>query len=310
MNFLDTEKSILRVLAYFDMFHYPLTNTDIHLFLDQPTSTGEIQTVLNKLTAKKGIYSLGGFYSLQNEPSLAERRINGTQRAERLLPVAYRIGRLLGKFPFVRGVGISGSLSKNFADEHADIDFFIITKANRLWIARSLLHCLKKISYLFGKQHWYCMNYFIDEEALAMPEQNRFIATELLTLKPISGSAFHEFFAVNDWALDQFPNHVFADCPVQAKKTKWIEYLFDNKIGDLLDIRLMRITRGRWLRKERKCKTNMKGGPMSIRIDRHYARPNPDHFQKKILDLYAVRLQEIEKISVNKGMPKFENQIT
>jgi hypothetical protein len=93
----------------------------------------------------------------------------------------------LYRFPFVRGIGISGSLSKNYADEDADIDFFIITSRNHLWIARTFLHGLKKLSFLVGKQDWYCMNYFIDEEALVIAEKNIFTATEVVTLKPVCG---------------------------------------------------------------------------------------------------------------------------
>ena len=45
---------------------------------------------------------------------------------------------IIAAFPFVRAVGISGSLSKQYADENSDIDYFIITAANRLWIAKNL----------------------------------------------------------------------------------------------------------------------------------------------------------------------------
>ena len=52
--------------------------------------------------------------------------------AATLLARAEKIAKLFYKFPYVRAVGVSGSVSKNFADENADIDYFIITKANRL----------------------------------------------------------------------------------------------------------------------------------------------------------------------------------
>jgi hypothetical protein len=85
-------------------------------------------------------------------------------------------------------------LSKNFADERADIDYFVVTKANRLWIARTLMHLFKKLTFLVGKQHYFCMNYFVDEEALTIQEKNLFTAVEVATLIPVCGNGSMESF--------------------------------------------------------------------------------------------------------------------
>src|SRR6202022_4223033 len=90
----------------------------------------------------------------------------------------------------------------------SDIDFFIITKANRLWIARTLMHLFKKLTFLTGHQGWYCMNYYVDEEALQIEEKNIFTATELITLLPVCGNGtMEEFFRANNWASSYFPNY-------------------------------------------------------------------------------------------------------
>jgi hypothetical protein len=299
MPLLEAEKSILQTLAYFDMFHYPLTAEEIHLFLGQALTPSATQIILNELAAKASIYKTEEFYSLHSDRNLADRRRKGNREAQRLLTIGNRIGGLLGKFPFVRGVGISGSLSKNYADEQSDIDFFIITSANRLWIARTFLHLLKKFSFLVGRQHWFCMNYFIDETMLLMPERNIFIATELVTVQPVAGNAMPVFFAANLWATDYFPNHPFYLSGNQLyTKRNWLqicsEFVLNNRVGEYLDKHLMRITRNRWLRKEKKKKKNNRGEIMALRVDRHSGRPDPTHFQQKILSLYQARLNTIE----------------
>lgn len=253
-----------------------------------------MEPLLRQLAVEGKLFRFEEFYSLQNDPSLVAQRRNGNERAGRLLPTAYRIGKLLHRFPFVKGIGISGSLSKNYADPEADIDFFIITEANKLWIARSLLHGLKKISFLFGKQHWLCMNYFIDEEALELIEKNIFIATEVVTLKPvITTGAIQKFFSANDWTANYFPNYnhdkTLIDEPRYWSK-KLIESIFNNRAGDWLDNYLMRVTGKRWLQKEKRCKVNMKGEIQSLRVSKHFARPNPEFFQKKILALYDAKI--------------------
>src|SRR5262249_18548698 len=161
---------------------------------------------LDQLIGARCIYQHGEFYSLNHDHSLVARRIKGNRHARTMLDTAYKVSALLYRFPFVRGIGISGSLSKNFADEKADIDFFIITSKNRLWIARTLMHLFKKLTYLAGRQHWFCMNYYVDEEAMLIEEKNIFTAIELLTLVPVAGNGtLDSFFHVNAWAMDYFP---------------------------------------------------------------------------------------------------------
>src|ERR1700750_2459607 len=137
------KKSILKVLAYFDMFSYPLLKEEIRLFLDRSIQAGEMEWALDELIAEGRIFHHDNFYQLRNEPAFIHRRKDGNSRAAFLLEKARRISGFLYWFPYVRGIGISGSLSKNFAAEDADIDFFIITKSNRVWIARTFMHIFK-----------------------------------------------------------------------------------------------------------------------------------------------------------------------
>jgi len=283
------------------MFDYPLLAPEIRSFLERSATQAETEQALRQLVSSGRLFQLAEFYSLRNDPSLATRRRAGNQRAAQLLGTGHRIGRRLSRFPFVRGVGISGSLSKNYADESADIDFFIITSSNRLWIARTLLHGLKKLSFLAGRQHWYCMNYFIDEAALEMPEKNIFIAAEAVTLQPVAGlDALSKFRTANEWAFRFFPNYSQPDSPYFSHKVTgaWFqrlaEKLFAHRAGSMLDNYLMRLTAKRWMKKERTQKKNIKGDVLSLRAGKHFARPNPDHFQKKILDRYTASIASLE----------------
>src|SRR5882757_10031709 len=205
---MPLRSSILKVLAYFDLFNYPVSAEEILFFLDQDVQAPELDRVLEALIAGKYLFRLDRFYSLRDDPRAAERRIRGNKHAAELLVIADRVSRFLYQFPYVRGIGISGSLSKHFADENADIDYFIITRSNRLWIARSFMHLFKKWSFLTGKQHWYCMNYYVDEEALEIKERNIFTATEMITLLPASGNGgLVKFFDANDWTAHYFPHY-------------------------------------------------------------------------------------------------------
>ena len=296
---MGLRSSILKTLAYFDLFNFPLALQDIRFFLDVEAGETVIERELRTLLRLGRVYRTGDYYSLQNNPALAERRLKGELHADELLLIAARNARLLYQFPFVRGICISGSLSKRCADERADIDYFIITRANRLWIARTLMHLYKKLSYLRGHQHRFCMNYYIDEEALEIEEKNIFTATEVLTLLPMCGNgALERFFEANTWATRYLPHyrHRHWEGKGHHRSTlakRMLEALFNNPLGDRLEKKLHLITDRRWKKKTQRGDLNMKGDPMALQCSPHYSRPNPENFQQKVLMKFYRRLKEV-----------------
>lgn len=294
-DFAACKKGVIETLAYFDIFHYPLTGEEIRQFLPGKADENFLRDCLHELQEEKIIFLSHGFYSIQNNPLLAHRRRQGNQSAEKLLVKALRIGRFLYQFPFVKAVGISGSLSKNYADEKADIDFFIITHANRLWIARTLMHLYKKLTFLTGRQHFHCMNYYIDEKALLLEEKNIFTAIEIKTLLPVSGEQTMElFFETNNWASEWLPACNYRRQEKTDPRVSWIkkimEWMLNKKIGDRLENHLFNLTQNRWKRKLEKGKRNKKGQTMDLITGKHFARSNPGAFQEKVLALYEQKL--------------------
>jgi hypothetical protein len=297
-TFTPLETDMLTVLAYFDLFHYPLTIGEIEQFRKQNATPAEVHSALDALLRRKRIFRIGDFYSLQDNPLLSYRRIEANERAMILLKKATKIGRFLQQFPFVRAIGISGSLSKNYADERSDFDYFIITAANRLWIARTCMHLFKKLAMLFRKDHFYCMNYYIDEKNLCLEDQNYFTAVELKTLLPVSGEkVMNQFFSSNEWAFGYFPfcsdrRQEFADRSKSVAK-RLFEWIMNNQLGDRLENYLFRLTTRRWKKKELAGKKNNKGEVMSLLTARHFAKSDPGHFQYTILLKHADRIREV-----------------
>jgi predicted nucleotidyltransferase len=217
-----------------------------------------------------------------------------------MLKKAERAAAIISAFPFVRSVAVSGSLSKYFADEKSDIDFFIITRANRLWIARTLLHVFKKLTFIVGRQGYFCMNYFIDEKDPSIAEKNIYTAMEVATVLPLRDNGlFDQFLKANSWVSVFFPNKYLHTPPVKKTVRSWIksptEKLLNNKFGDSLDNFLMKQTAKNWNAKTKSNKTDNKGMLMSMHVSRHFSKPNPEVFQKKILQSYENSLSEIFK---------------
>jgi len=296
---MQLRSSILKVFAYFDLFNYPLSPEEVHYYLETITEEYPVRNEIEALIKEGCLFRTGQYISLRNDPSLEERRNWGRAHADNLLVIAHKQAHFLFQFPFVRGVCISGSLSKRCADTKADIDYFIITRADRLWIARTLMHFFKKLTFLIGHQHRYCMNYYIDEEALEIKEKNIFTATELLTLMAASGNGgLTKFFNANEWASAWYPQYrnrsrSSATTPKNSLLKGCVEWLLDNRIGNLIDNYLRDLTSRRWKIKELRGDLSTRGIKMSLQCGKHYSRPNPDHFQQKVLHRYYRKVAEL-----------------
>jgi len=292
---LSVKRQILATLSYFDLFDYPLTQTEIVQFSKKTYNQEEFTAALHNLIMENWVYKFDEFYMLRDDYSLVPRRREGNLRAKVLLKTAEKIAAFLSSFPFVKGVAVSGSLSKNFADEHSDIDFFIITEKNKLWLARTFMHVFKKIAFVFNKEDMFCMNYYVDENMLQIKEKNIYTATEISTLLPLRGiSVFQEFFRENSWSRNFLPNHSLRVSYVEQSKNpilkKLVEFICRNEVGNLLDYCFMKISLYRWNKKTKAGKLNKKGTVMALDASRHHAKPNPVVFQQKFMDAYEKKI--------------------
>jgi predicted nucleotidyltransferase len=294
----DLKKNILATLAYFDLFNYPLTFDEVFLYLPAKCDTGDFEYALKCLVIDRLVYHFDKFYTLKNDYFLISRRVKGNIKAAELISTAKKVSGLLIRFPYVRGIAISGSLSKNFADEESDIDLFIITAKNKLWIARTLMHCFKKLTYLVNRQHYFCMNYYVDEQELQIREKNIYTAIEIATLIPLHGdTVFEQFYIANSWSRNYLPNKCLRLTTAASLKNSFLkgftEILFNNWLGDAIDNLLMRITAKRWEKKLQQKKLNTKGMVLCLDTGKHYAKPDPRNFQDKLIVKYQSKISQL-----------------
>ena len=303
----NTTQYILKTLAYFDIFHYPLLREEILQFHGEESNQAIINESLQTLLHDKCIFFIDEFYSLHNDITLAIKRKKANILATEQMLIAHKAAKILSRFPYVKGLAVSGSLSKNYGSEKTDIDFFIITAANRLWIARTIMHLYKKLTYITGRENWFCMNYYVDEAVPEIEEKNIFTAMEIATLLPMYGkTAFADFMLANKWKTAYFPHCTAAtDHVTKIKKglLSWlIEKIFNNSLGNAIDNRLMNITDKRWKRKVERNKKNVKGNPMGMMVSKHCSKPNPKNFQDKVVKEYQLKLDGL--LQSKPGMSK------
>ena len=267
-TFTPLESAIIKVILYFDIFDYPLNKREIYIYLNVFCTQDEVESTLLSLENSRILYQKATFYllndaniSLGNNEKLAFDKVNlrkkRNQKATEYLQKAYEISKKIAKFPFIKMVSLSGSISKNSIDEGADIDYFIITAKNRLWIARFFLMLYKKIGLLNTKK-FFCINYIIDENTLMLQNQSFYIAMEAITIIPTAGyNVYDEFLEQNNWIKPFFPNFpkreinntsdsLATNFPTESPLKTWFESLFKGKLGDFIEEKLMQRRHQKW----------------------------------------------------------------
>ncbi len=293
-----TKSAVLQTLAYFAVFSYPLRREEVFSFCKDGAATLEgVSEQLADLVEQGQAFAFDGFFQLKNDASWVPKRLDCNLRADGFLPIARRMARFIAQFPFVRGVFVSGSLSKHCMSAGSDIDFFIITEPGRLWLARTLLVVFKKI-FLLNSHKYFCVNYFVDTEHLEIEEKNLFTATESVTLLPMWGmEGYQAFYKANTWAWQYYPHFPLRPTMGVAPQTrgvfkKILEKLLSGTLGNWLDRKAMRLTLGFWKKKFRGMDSN--DFDLALKSRRGVSKHHPLHFQKKVLGRFEENLKALK----------------
>jgi hypothetical protein len=287
---LQIEDAVLETLRYFHIFRHPLYLEEIHRYLSIDIKIVSLSVTIKEMLDAGLLFQHHDLYMLEDDETLAQKRVTGAEKASKAIDRAKRSISIISKFPFVKGVCISGSLSKGYADERSDADFFIITSRQRLWICRSLLHMFKKFTYLLNRQHAFCMNYFIDESRLNIEEQNIYTATELATLIPVYNTeSYKELINRNKyWLVNLFPNikweHNADYAYLSPKAVKSVMESFINLLfPKYLNNWLMKFTDSWWRFKWQQKNYPMHEYDLAMKTRWYVSKNHPKNYQKKVL---------------------------
>jgi hypothetical protein len=297
----SVRSAILRTLLYFDVFQYPLTEEEISRFNPLPgLSAKEVEAELEELVCEGIVLQHMGHYGFGALAANLEKRVADNARARSRMAKAHRIGRFIGRFPFVRAVMLSGSISKGCLAKDGDIDYFVITEPGRLWIARTLLIGFKKL-FLFNSRKAFCVNYFVDLDHLEIEDRNLFTATEILTLLPVCGAdACAAFFRANRWAntfLPDLPPPATRHVPaIHGPVKRLFERCMRNGMGDEVDEWCMLRTLRHW--KNKFAEFDRQRFELALRTRKYVSKHHPRNFQQRVLDAYAERLQRIGQAEI------------
>lgn len=292
----DLEDAILRTLLYGDVFGFPMTAREIHHFLisDSPCPLAAVEDVLRESPRLAGLLE-----QRENWVAWAGRAGQMDVRAGReaasrgLFPEARRYGRWLARLPFVRMIAVTGALAmQNAANAQDDVDFVVVTKNGRVWLARALAILVVRLARLRGVT--VCPNYVLAESALAQDRRDLYIAHELTQMVPLFGfTDYRRMRGLNEWSARFLAN---ADGPFHAEP-EWTpgsgwralkrvaEWVMGGKLGDALENWERR-------RKIRRFEAQMAKASAGAQLDSERVKGHFNDHGQRVLAQYEARLRE------------------
>lgn len=215
---LDTEKAIVKAMAFFDSFNYPLTSFEIWQYLDKNLDYDIFLKELENLVKKGIIKKKDGVYFFHDREILVELRKKRYFYTQRKIKIAKKWFGFFNLFIGLKAVYIANIIGSNNLKDSGDIDLFIITKNKRLWSSRFLLAFLGKLFNLRPKpgqeRDKLCFSFFVDENNLDLEDlkikNDLYFIYWLVGLSPLNKTDKEYFFKIlknNSWLKKYLPNY-------------------------------------------------------------------------------------------------------
>lgn len=284
---LRTDEMIYRHVLYYSFFNYPIKHSELcdalKSVFDKNTLSNEIQSLITSGT----LVNKDEYLGVREEQLQIEQRLADEARLAKAQLKIERAIRVISRFPFVKSIMISGSVSKGVLKEDGDVDFFIITKQNRLWLTRTMLILNKKLL-RFNSRKFFCVNYFLGENSLAIPDENMFTAIELNTLLPVyNPEVYAELLSSNRWSERYVSSNTLTSDGMKIEAAsptikRFGEWMFRGALGEGLDKSFKRLTLKRWKRKF--AHFGDEEFDLAMRSERNVSKHHPSNFQIQLLN--------------------------
>lgn len=227
---MDSKNPALKTLAYSDIFNFSLKEEEVwsYLISDKKITKKEFKAFLRdkRILVKNGLYFLKG-----REKNVKQREIK-TKESLKKIEKAKKTANILSRIPSVYLIAITGSLSLLNSKKEEDIDFFIITSKNTVWITRLIsVFVLKSLGVYRNKNEKnvkdkICLNMIIGENKLSLEKDRRdlYLAHEVIQVLPLfeRNKTLTKFFKKNNWVENFLPNAFSSrkDLKILNKKIK------------------------------------------------------------------------------------------
>lgn len=209
----ELKKAILTVVARFDLFDYPLNDFEVWQFLPLKASYQAVKANISVANLNLN----DGLLFLNHRQNIINLRHTRYREANHKINIIKQRLNFISWLPGIKLICLANVIGANNLKPNADIDLFIITKANRVWLVKLLATIILKIFALRPTdnkvKNKLCLSFLVDETALDLSicRQNNedwYFNYWLAGLMPLWGSqsTYEELMKANSWLTEQLPN--------------------------------------------------------------------------------------------------------
>lgn len=224
-----------------------LSVNEIALMLPLDQEPSKIQEIIQNdpyisksVSREKEFVVLRGYENLFSERTFRERI------SKRYLEIAtVFVDQLIRRSSYVKLMAVCGSVAYGSATKSDDIDFFLITKENRMWLAflKTLLlaRAFDIKASIKGQKANFCLSYVKEEkhfEEEIRHNRTPLLAREFLSIQVLTGINYYAaLFDRTSWVRHMFPR-LYASKLIERDKNKMshIENGLQLKVNDALNL--------------------------------------------------------------------------
>ncbi len=245
------EAGVRLTILYGDLFDHPLTADELQRYMPTPCSDRETFARLLAELCTEGVLMRDGelFCRPGREATFALRRRRARLAAPRWL-AAQGFAAWLAWVPFLHMVAVCGSQAVDNGDGDGDVDLFLITAPERLWLVQAITMVLRRPGrWRYGVE--ICPNFLLCGDRLALEGRDLYAAREAAQTVPLWGEeAYGAFLAANRWITEFLPQ-IDLTVPLRSQAlserrrylrpqprhrlTRWLEKLLAGHLGNFLD---------------------------------------------------------------------------
>jgi len=269
---MNLKDSILKTIAYFDLFDFPLTAEEIKEYLynyKNPLHIKEVKGTLSQMIEDGEIEEIKEHFVLRGRSSIVETRKARKFIAEKLWNRTNLYGQYMRVVPFVRMIAVCNNLAYDNPSQESDIDLFIVIKPGRMWLARFIITVILQF---FGVRRYgnkiagrFCLSFFVTTNKLSMKDlqikpEDPYLAYWTKFLSPVYGeSVYKDFKDENEMWIEEkyglkFSDNIKKHMHVSGESgvKKFFEWLFGGLLGNLIEGLLKKSFKKRTLHKMKK----------------------------------------------------------
>lgn len=240
------EEAVLFTVLYGDLFDHALNLNELRRYLVVEATEDELSEAVESLERRGWLLQQDRHVVWRDRLALVDLRHERRERSRLLWAQAREFAEALARIPFLRMVAVCGSLAVENPVQDADIDLFLVTEEDRLWIVQA--HAMRHRHRAARRGIDACPNYFLTVKNLGLLRRDLHTAREVAHIVPLWGQATYEsFLTANRWVYQFFPNLDLADRrrflaePARPVSTARWESRLEGRPGDLLDRALHQI---------------------------------------------------------------------